>query len=551
MLDSMKSELPCLTKDQQMEYHLLYAKAMNKADVLFTTDSIAKLFVDYYDANGTQNEKMLAHYLLGCVYRDMGEGPLALQCYYDAVSFADDSKYSYKMLRRIHGQMAYIYECQAMVKDEIDELRLAAKYSYLLGDTIDAMLRTNRIAEAYTSIGKHDSAYFYKEQVMETLKRMGEEEWIAKVGCTVYGYLLENGGAVEVKKRFGLYESKTGYFHNGEIESGREGYYYVKGRYLLAVNKLDSAELMFRKCLHFMNDPNMKVCGYRGLSLLYNKLNKPDSTAKYALLAYDANDSAYQINVAERAMSIKSMFNYNKHQQEAMKNLRERNTAYNWLLLTLAAIVALVLTGYAIIKRMRKRNALRHKMIIDRYETEKRLLQKEMEELNVLLEEKDYIIGNNNKAFEVRKRELFLEIEGKEKEIVELQERVQKYERDLGVKDEAAMEELLLHSEIRSLFEHSVKRVKERPSEEMWDELTAFARTNLPKLFLLLKNNSVSERERRMVILVRLGFKPGEIATIMGCSFPDVSLTRSRLLKKIYGIDGRAIDFDKRIMLMN
>ena len=29
-----------------------------------------------------------------------------------------------------------------------------------------------------------------------------------------------------------------------------------------------------------------------------------------------------------------------------------------------------------------------------------------------------------------------------------------------------------------------------------------------------------------------------------------VSLTRSRLLKKIYGIDGKASDFDKRITLM-
>lgn len=29
-----------------------------------------------------------------------------------------------------------------------------------------------------------------------------------------------------------------------------------------------------------------------------------------------------------------------------------------------------------------------------------------------------------------------------------------------------------------------------------------------------------------------------------------VSLIRSRLLKKIYGIDGKASDFDKRIMLM-
>jgi hypothetical protein len=45
-------------------------------------------------------------------------------------------------------------------------------------------------------------------------------------------------------------------------------------------------------------------------------------------------------------------------------------------------------------------------------------------------------------------------------------------------------------------------------------------------------------------------FKPKDIADLVGCRFPEVSLTRSRLLKKIYGIDGKSSDFDKRIMLM-
>ncbi len=112
------------------------------------------------------------------------------------------------------------------------------------------------------------------------------------------------------------------------------------------------------------------------------------------------------------------------------------------------------------------------------------------------------------------------------------------------------MEEILMHSDIRAQFAYFVSHVVEKPSDENWQQLISFARSVLPKLFVLLKNNKISEREMKVSLLIRFGFKPGEIATIMDCSFPEVSLIRSRLLKKIYGIDGKAADFDRRLMLM-
>ncbi|MBQ4393544.1 MAG: hypothetical protein II826_10620, partial [Prevotella sp.] len=51
---------------QRMRHELLRAKAMNKAYVNFTTDSVMKEVADYYDSHGTPNERMEAHYLLGC-----------------------------------------------------------------------------------------------------------------------------------------------------------------------------------------------------------------------------------------------------------------------------------------------------------------------------------------------------------------------------------------------------------------------------------------------------------------------------------------------------
>ena len=125
----------------------------------------------------------------------------------------------------------------------------------------------------------------------------------------------------------------------------------------------------------------------------------------------------------------------------------------------------------------RKKRAVQKKiaMMQERYETEKTLLQREMEDMNVLLEEKQSLLENKDDLLERKKKELDVEIGKREQSIAELQQRVAEYERDMNIKD---------------------------------------------------------------------------IAVLVGCRFPEVSLTRSRLLKKIYGIDGKASDFDKRIMLM-
>ena len=88
-LDSLKSQKGSWSKNLRMRYDLLEAKAQNKAFVDFTSDSIAKEFTKYYDSHGTANERMMAHYLLGCVYRDLGEAPHAVDCYLDAISQAD------------------------------------------------------------------------------------------------------------------------------------------------------------------------------------------------------------------------------------------------------------------------------------------------------------------------------------------------------------------------------------------------------------------------------------------------------------------------------
>ena len=87
-VDSLKTKW---RTSQQMRYELVRAHAQNKAYINFSTDSILKEVVDYYDTHGTANERMTARYMLGCAYRDMEDAPRALESYNIAIQKEPDN----------------------------------------------------------------------------------------------------------------------------------------------------------------------------------------------------------------------------------------------------------------------------------------------------------------------------------------------------------------------------------------------------------------------------------------------------------------------------
>ena len=58
---------------------------------------------------------------------------------------------------------------------------------------------------------------------------------------------------------------------------------------------------------------------------------------------------------------------------------------------------------------------------------------------------------------------------------------------------------------------------------------------------------TLSSKEYRICILVLLAFKPGEMVNLTGFSSSDISKTRQRLLMKLFGEQGSAGQFDRRL----
>ena len=551
LLDEISADISSMSKSDRMQYYLLVAKAMNKGYIDFTSDSTMLIVADYYMNHGNDKEKLMSNYLLGCVYRDLRDSPKALPYLYKATEYANDDMESYMMLMRIHNQIAELYMNQALVTQAVKEYDIVYNYSMLAADTIDAILSINRKASAYSLINQVDSAVILKDKAISMFNAIGLKKYAAQISGSCIGLLLNAGMYENAKKNSSFYETHSGYYKNGEVSKGHETYYYGKGRLYLHSNQLDSAKILFEKCGDYIDDPKMKVMTYRGLSLLYDKMHIPDSTAKYAMLAYEANDSAYQIIAAQTMLNLESVYNYGRYQETAKSQSEKLVVFQRWLLGSVLFSILAVLSSLFVSKSIKKRNEKKVSVIRERYETEKKLLQNEMEELNALLEEKAYLLDNKESIFLQKHNEMNLEIEKKEQSIIELLERVKEYERNLKIKDSAKVEEEIQSSQIKKVFVYFANHVTAHPSDTHWNQLTNFVKENLPQLYMVLHNNNVSQKELRMCILIRLKFKPGEIATIMDCRFPEVSLTRSRLLRKIYGIEnGKASDFDRRLMLL-
>ena len=148
---------------------------------------------DYYDRHGTPNERMEAHYLLGCVYCDMGEAPRAIDCYLDAAACADTAAADcdFYTMSSIYGQMATLYQQQLLLSYEVGARRKACRYNYLAGDTLYALHEQKMIAGVYILQNKRDSAEFLLNDVIRHFRERDYNQEALQVSTMLMQVLLE------------------------------------------------------------------------------------------------------------------------------------------------------------------------------------------------------------------------------------------------------------------------------------------------------------------------------------------------------------------------
>ena len=348
---------------QAMRRDLLRARAMNKAYVPFTTDSMMTAVARYYDRHGSPNEQMEAHYLLGCVYRDLGEAPRAIESFLDAAAKADTtaSDCKYGTLGKIYSQMANMFHRQLLLSDEVDARKQAYRYTLMSGDTLAAINDFKMMASAYILQNKNDSAENVLKEAMQLYRKHGYLQNELKASTMLmYLYIGQPSKIIALKDLIDRYEADCALFdENHELPPSKRQYYYYKGRYFEGVNQLDSAEHYYRKS----SRPNMSFTDkdpmYRGLLSVFQKKHEPDSIAKFAALFTEANDSSIVIKDQELTAQMAASYNYNRYQRQALENAERVNQRlFLMVILLSAAIIGMVTTLFFWKQYRNKRKAL-------------------------------------------------------------------------------------------------------------------------------------------------------------------------------------------------
>ena len=534
MLDGIKPQLPEFSQSQKMRYELLRHKAMNKACITFTSDSVMKKVVDYYDHHGSANERMLANYVLGCVYRDLHEAPMALEYYNKATEQADTTAADcdYGTLYRVYSQMGFLFSKQYLLYQELNAFDKAEKYAYLAKDTFNAIINYQNQGEVYDFLGKKDSVIAINLQAAKLFKKHGNDYAAAiAFGCN-YNYYIEKKDSINAKKAFEAYNS-TGYEGNSNYEDAKAYVLCLKGTYYMFTGQLDSACYILQQSLKFCKSFSNKAATIKALAHYYAKVNQPSLAMKYALQSSEYNDSDLIEARKTQLQQVQAMYDYGRNQEIARmaEQKAKRSTQMNYMIV-FACVILFLFLSYI----YRKQLALKKKRIA----ASKLVYEDCLLKLKRLQEEKAQLVAEKDKK-------LAQIITEKENAISKLVSEIHDIQNRYSLSSMSDAYLVLKNSSIYKKIQCIEAHPLEEMTEEDWTELADTVEELIPNFIPMLKNR-VSDRDYRICLLIRLGIPASLMARLLNLSDAAISKSRKTMLKKLCGKVGKPKEFDEYVL---
>ena len=500
----------------------------NRNDQPFTAADVQP-YVDFFDDHGTPNDRLLAHYLLGRAYHDHGEAPMALQCYQDALDCADtlSSDCDYAQLSRIFGQMALLFYEQGLYRQQLNYNNQSVMYAWKGKDTLLALRNYEQDYLVYRGLGVTDSAILIIEDVAQKYTLYGYNVYSAiSLGLAIRP-LVDEGKFQKAKDYMNIYESQSGRFDSrGNIEVGREIYYKTKGLYFLYTENLDSAEYYFRKELRDGKDFGNQNSAANGLALLYHKIHKPDSAAKYAIYAYTMLDSVYAQRSTKEVERMQALYDYTRHQEIAHQEQKKANQRTIIIWICVGIIIVICLLTFIIIRELTRKK--------------KTAEQKYMQSLSSIEQAQSDIVKLQTNA------EINKELISEKEQIIREQETIMKSLLRHDSNSQSLADRKLIDTDIYKRFEQ-LSTKGQQPTQEEWEQIEQQIFFCYPgfKDLLSKHGSAINDKEYKTCLLIRIGIKPTNISSMLGVASSYITELRTKMLQKLFGMSGSSKSFDK------
>ena len=229
-----------------------------------------------------------------------------------------------------------------------------------------------------------------------------------------------------------------------------------------------------------------------------------------------------------------SLYNYSRTQQLAQqiseKAHRQRMTIY--IVITLAVIV-LILLSVAWWKKQQDLNLL------------KLQYDEGMENLKKAKADLEFMETNLNESNEEHAQLL----ERKNNDILAYEEQIKELKAKLKIREKKVTNKDLMDTPIYQRIREVLTQPKQRMCKEDWIELRRMIDEKIPTFYAEMNRHKgkLQQQDYDICILVRLFFSPKDIVILTNNTASGISMKRSRLLKRIFGIEGSPEKFDEMV----
>ena len=527
----------CGESHQQMVLQLEELERQNRAYEMFTTDSLAEQLVEYFDRHGSANERLRAHYILGCVYRDMGEAPRAIDCYLDALNQVDTtaSDFDIRTLGCVYSQMGDVYHRQLLLSNEIEARQKSYPYFRLAGDTLSLLANMRLSASAYILLNNRDSAETILKRVLRLYEEYGyTQDEILSSTMLMHLYMDEPEHLSDLGRLIEKYDSACNLFdQDHQLPPIYRQFFYYKGRYMEGLDQLDSAEFYYRKIYRPQMTSIDRVPLYKGMLSVFQKRHQADSIAKYAQLYCMANDSSLSVSDKDKTSLLAASYNYHFYQKEALENAKQSYRAVlGFIILAFLFLIAILVVFYRA-----KKSRIKQQELQKAYESainKRNELQKEIESLQA--HEYDTLLSQMEEKIKEQSREIEL-FENLYKKVI-VKDRLSRFE----------------NSDIVQLFHRKITFRKDNPAptDEDWNRLITQFAQDIPSVYAIMNSGQhpLSNLQLRICILLLLDFDESIIASMLDSKPQTINTAKVRANEKIFqNIDSASLKANLRKLI--
>ena len=498
MLDNYNIEE--LKGEHRARYAVLLTQVHDKNYVVHTSDSLIKTAIDYYEEHPDKNQQWLAraYYYNAAVNRDMKNRLEEVKQYLKVLPLIEDGK-SYELQALTYSNLGTLFYTNNLMSEADSMFQKATLLNMENNDTLRYILNTIKHSDIRIEYGNKDynkieQELLFAEQLYNhsSQKRITSEKLLMRS----FLYLYERMESFDKIEKYAKRKLELDNKKNDTIET-----YTVLGSVYYKMGKYDTAITYLSNVLTNEYSHN-RANAYLRLSNIYGDLNKGKESKRYNELYYNDMDSLRKYRKPVEIIStLKDEMQQQlitQYQQETIKKESSQ----------LIIFICLIFIFMAIIFILYKINSTRKAKM----EADKEVLKKELLDIQSELR----AATSNNSA--------------------------DKY-------DTANADYPDIHdSDIYNKFQQASFYDDITITDDDWLALIEILNKTYPDFLSKLKDMyKLKPIELRICILLKLHFKPAQIAQLVLRTKQSITATRKRLYSKIFQEEGSAEDFDKFI----